>query len=301
MTTDLTQALHEMPNAGLVPVAVLALLGGLLWAAGGRVMRSAFAACGLVLGGAGGWIAGSSLDLAGVPPWAAAALGAILLACLAVLVYRVAIAGALGLVLAVGAAAGVVTVHELQRRADDGAASEVQAWPAEDDGLDEANRWLFPGFGSTDAEADAADEEGESAATTIGRLGPAVGLGPGATERLAQAESYVDRLLASARAEWVATPETLRTLIVGAAIGGLLLGLLLGTLTPTFSTTVVSAFGGSLLWLAPSRVLLARFGPGTLEWLPQSATVSILLWILVALLGVGIQWMFRPKQADKAG
>lgn len=292
MTSDLSQAIQELPHAGAIPVALLVILGLMLWAAGSRVMRAGFGAVGLLLGAAAGWVAGVSLNLNGVPPWATAALGGVLLACIAVLVFRVAIAGSLGIVLAIGAGASVVTVHEIQQQRGDAPAdapqligTETEADGTLDDAIDEANDWLFP------------DSERGS---TIERLGPAAGLSDATTERLSTAESYVERLVEAARAEWNATPEALRTLVIGAAIGGLLIGLLLGTLAPTASTTIVSAFGGSLLWLGGVRLLLLQASVETAGLLPKTASVTLLLWILVALVGVAIQWIFRPKQADKS-
>jgi len=297
MTSDLSQAIQELPHAGAIPLALLVILGLMLWAAGSRVMRAGFAALGLLLGGAAGWVAGVSLHLDGVPAWATAAVGGVLLACLAVLIFRVAIAGALGIVLAVASGAGVVTVHEIQQQRGEAPADAPQVIgesdPAELPGIDEANRWLFPDIIPAEGEADAPP-------STIQRLGPAAGLSEATTDKLATAESYVERLLAAARAEWNATPEALRTLIIGAAIGGLLIGLLLGTLAPTASTTIVSAFGGSLLWLGGTRLLLLQASPETAALLPETASVTLLLWILIALGGVAIQWIFRPKEADKS-
>ncbi|MDY7107052.1 MAG: hypothetical protein SYC29_00290 [Planctomycetota bacterium] len=294
---ELSQAIQDLPLAGLIPVVMLIVVGIILWAAGRRVLRAGFAAAGLILGGAAGWILGDAVQL-GVSPWITAAVLGIIIACVAALMYRVAVAGALALVFAVAAPMAVVTVAEIQGVDK----SVLQPVEPEDEPegpapreLDELDRF----FGEA--------EEGEGPISPPGEPGDDEGgdgqidLTEEASERLDQARSYAEQVLEGLRAWWDETPEKLRPAIIGAAVGGILLGVLFGALAPTLSAAVVTSFGGALLWLSGLRIVVTQVGEPVVNWLPSQATWLLGLWLIISLIGVAIQWMFRPKPADKPG
>jgi hypothetical protein len=294
--SELSQAIQDLPLAGLIPVVLLIIVGIILWAAGRRVLRAGFAAAGLILGGAVGWVLGNALTL-GVSPWITAAVLGIIVACIAALMYRVAVAGALALVFGIAAPMAVVTVAEIQG-VDKSILQPIETEP--DDGpapreLDELDRF----FGDEDP------LDGEGPISPPGEAGDdgagEIDLSEEAAERLQQARSYAEQVLAGLQAWWDETPEKLRPAIIGAVVGGILLGVLFGALAPTLSAAVVTAFGGSLLWLSGLRIVVTQIGEPVTNWLPSQATWLLGLWLIISLIGVAIQWMFRPKPADKPG
>jgi hypothetical protein len=292
---DLTQTIQDLPLAGLIPVALVVIVGMILWGAGRRVLRVAFATLGLIGGTGAGWLLLGSHDL-GVSPWLPSLVLGVALACLGALVYRMALAAALALVCAVAAPAGVLTVGELQgdhQAAPVGMAVEVAAEPdtprtydtREGPVVDEASVWLF-------------DRLGEGEGAIPGSLAER-GLDQMLPEKVAEARAEADRLVGVSQSWWEGTPEGLRPAIVGAAITGALAGLLAGTLLPAATAVVVSAFGGSLIWLSGLRVLMLRLEQPVEAWLPDSTAGFLVLWLIISLLGTAIQWTTRPKAADK--
>lgn len=293
---ELSQSIQELPLAGLVPVALAVLVGLLLWAAGRRLVRPGFAAAGLLVGLAIGWIVGENINL-GVPPVVPAVVAGVGLAAIAALTYRLAIAGALALVLGIGGPMAVVAVGEFQA-ADQSdslgqepkADSPTDAPPGDD--RDAFDRWLnerarehFPGGVP---HQDMSTEE----------LARQLGLGEHASQHVETVKSWAEAAYAAVRQVWDDTPQHLRPAILGAAATGALLGLLIGALLPGVSASVVTSFGGGLLWLTGARVLAEHLVDGAM--MPATGRGWLVLWIAVSLMGLAIQWMFRPKRADKS-
>jgi hypothetical protein len=305
--TSLSETIQNLPFAGLIPVVLLALVGILLWAAGRRVLRAGFAAVGLILGAGIGWVLGEQASL-GVPPWVPALVIGIIIACVAALGYRVAIAGALALVFGVGGATGVVMVAELQGVEKSIAVKEPK--PIETEQKSDKFDELFPSSfapgdqplsgGEGDASSEGSEGDREAASGEEGEPEAGGDLRGQAAEVMDDVRTYAGQLIGAIKQKWSETPEQLRPSIVSAAIIGLLAGALIGTLAPTQSATVVTAFGGSLLWLSCLRVMLAQFGAGVEKVLPSSATALLIVWLIIAIAGAVIQWIFRPKRADKA-
>ena len=98
--SDFLQTVSELPIDKVIPIGLLFVCGLLLWAAGRRVMRTGFAAAGFLVGGIVGWSTGEAADL-GVAAWIAGLSGAVIVAVIATLAYRLAIAAAVGLLMAV--------------------------------------------------------------------------------------------------------------------------------------------------------------------------------------------------------
>jgi hypothetical protein len=295
--SELSQAIQNLPLAGLIPVVLLIIVGVILWAAGRRVLRAGFAAAGLILGGAAGWILADALNL-GVSAWIGAAVLGIIIACVAALMYRVAVAGALALVFAIAAPMAVVTVAEVQG-VDKSVLQPVETEPEAEGPAPREPDELDRFFGEADENQgpinlldEAADNGGE---------GGDIDLSEEAAERLQQARSYAEQVLEGLRAWWDETPQKLRPAIIGAAVGGILLGVLFGALAPTLSAAVVTSFGGALLWLSGVRIVVTQVGEPVVNWLPSQATWLLGLWLIISLIGVAIQWMFRPRPADKRG
>jgi hypothetical protein len=292
--SELSQAIQNLPLAGLIPVILLIIVGIILWAAGRRVLRAGFAAAGLIVGGAAGWMLGHAVGL-GISPWISAAILGILIACVAALMYRVAVAGALALVFGIAAPMAVVTVAEIQG-VDKSVLQPVETEPGpEPRKLDDLDRE----FATDPLRGDQSPISPPGLATDAAVS--QFDLGEEAAEQLEQARSYAEQIIAGLQAWWDETPEKLRPAIVGAAIAGVLLGVLFGALAPMLSAAVVTAFGGALLWLSGLRIVAIQLGEPVAAWLPSQATWLLALWLIMSLIGVAIQWMFRPKPADKPG
>ncbi|MHC5113386.1 MAG: hypothetical protein ACYTGP_03030, partial [Planctomycetota bacterium] len=90
--------------------------------------------------------------------------------------------------------------------------------------------------------------------------------------------------------------------IAVSAAAGAVTGILFAALAPTISSSLVTAFGGSLMWLAGLRLIVAGTGLTGLEKLmPAGTGYTLVLWLIIALIGVAIQWTFRAKEADTSG
>ena len=284
------------PFAGVVPVVLLIVAGLLLWAAGRRVLRGGFAAVGLVVGGSAGWVMGQAWEL-DVLPWIPALIGGLIAAILAVLVYRMALATALAGLCAIAGPVMVVTVGEMRGLTASDAASTGagdQSTPAWNEGKkpepDDASGWLS---------RDPAETIGLEQLEGLAEAGiEGLGLGEEASARLGHAATRLEQLAEEGSAWWQRTPPALRPAIIAAALTGGLVGILLAALAPAFGASIVSSFGGSLLWLGGGRVLVAGTGVAGEGWIPTSAAIVLAVWLITALVGIAIQWTFRPGPAD---
>jgi len=278
----MSQAIQDLPLASLIPVAMLIVVGVILWAAGRKVLRAGFGAAGLIVGAGLGWMILGNINL-GIPPWIGAIVLGIGVACVAMLMYRMAVAGSLAIVFAIAAPMAVVTVAELQSIGDE----DTPAAFAEQEGED-----TLGSFFEDDEETDPLHDLARDHAASQ------LNLNPDTVRDLEEAaRNRAQKIYDEALAWWESTPEQIRPHIVGAAVSGLLAGLLIGALAPSFSAVVVTAFGGSLLWLTSLRVVLVQIGGGVAEWLPKGAMILLILWFAVAGTGIGIQWVRRRKKS----
>lgn len=325
--SELQQAIHDLPLASLIPVGLLLAVGLLLWAAGRKVLRAGFAIAGLVIGAGLGWILPSATGL-NVDPWIPAFVLGVIVACVAALTHRLAVAGALAVVIGVAAPMAVSVVDEVMQgehqpdaemAPSDGEAAENagEAERDEPNGPDEYDLFFGtddpssggimerPEFADDPMEEDAGDSADgdwrsdlqdaavdEAARDAAERVGIE-------DEQLDAVKEHAKRILSGIKEWWMSQPDRLRPALISAGIAGFILGILVGTVAPMASASAVTAFGGSLLWLSSARVMAVSLGLGG-GWLPQSATVNLIIWIIVAIIGIGIQWTLRRKQADES-
>jgi hypothetical protein len=295
------------------------IIGIMLWAAGRRVLRAGLVAGGLLLGATIGWIIADLIDLS-ISPLIFVGVGAILLGCLAALTFRLAIAGTLALVFGIAGPMLVLTVGEIQglgKEAQDDTQIEAEDGdvspdiPVEEDDTDEWIRRYFEDRGTPlpEADEDTADaprlEELLKDEAAKGFVDPdSLHLTDEAKEQIGaqigKLRGYAEWAVRRAGELWDQSPEELRPQMVGAAVIGVLIGVMLGALLPTFSASIVTAFGGSLLMLTNLRVLGERLGAADAPWMPSSAMTWLIVWIVTALIGTAIQWTFRPKPADNS-
>jgi len=306
--TELTGAMQDLTAAGIVPLAMLLLVGLVLWVAGRRVLRPAFATAGGIAGGAAAWMLAMSVDL-GLNPWMVTAIGALILACIGALVYRFAVAAVLMAVCALAGPSTVMVAHEFRDGNAPGTPGALatptitaDATPGKDTGptLDAASAWLF---GDQDKEGDGSSAASGPAPPSLQEsvLTHQLGLSDEATEVIHTARGRAEEFVVAVTDWWSRVPQQLRPLIIGAALTGALLGLLCGTLAPNGSAALVTSCGGSLLWLGSLRVLLGQLGEPVEQFLPATATSGLAVWLAVSMLGMAIQWTKRPKPADTPG
>jgi ElaB/YqjD/DUF883 family membrane-anchored ribosome-binding protein len=298
--SELSDSIQALPNQSWIPILVLLVLGIALWLAGGRLLKGAFAAMGLVAGGSIGWIVGSAIDF-GVSVWVIALIMALLVACVATLAYRATVAMALAAVLALASPLGVWTA----------AGAELAPGPETTTVAASDNENLGPVLGKDEPELDLDEIDSwlrdlADDAKNVVNNGPMAA--PEATfdlqqevrDQLENARTLGDELARQARELWDRTPSDLRTRLIGAAAVGALIGFLLGTLATTFSTLFVTAFAGSLTMIVGGWSAATKVGVPDGPWVPDTPNAWLTWWVIIAVIGLVIQWMTRPKRADKA-
>ncbi len=282
---ELINTLQEIPPAALVPLVAALVIGVLLWAAGRRVLRTGFAGLGLLGGFVIGWLVGEWQNF-GIPAWAVGLIFGVVLAVVAVILYRTAIAATMAILLAVASPMAVVAMHEWQGRtvfvevAEDGAVEDEPEEPEVPES-DEFDEWLD-------------EQRDELVREQVDGFVPQE-----YAEQIEQIRSFGERLVASLRETWAQIAEPVRPTLIGAAISGAILGLILGGLLPGVSAAVITAFGGSILWLTSLRVLVERVGWGDLGFLPTTGRGWLIMWLIASAIGLAIQWTLGAKKADK--
>ncbi len=286
---DLSQTFHSMPDTSLIAVSALVIVGLLLWAAGKKLLRFGFAILGIIVGGAIGWIIGESLHL-GIWTWATTIVGAVVLACIMAIAYRLAIAGAMAMIFAVASPMGVISFAEWQARSEGKTLQDIEApnstliKPETQEKIDEAAK----------SAATAVNEQLDRAKTALSES-----LGGKADEQIAELSAFTARIRDAVRQKWDSTPEALRPTLTVSMIAGAVFGLILGGVAPTLSAVAITALGGSLLWLCGLQIIAVRYGIAERIWIPTTGTSWLTLWLITSFVGVVIQWTFRKRAADK--
>lgn len=116
------------------------------------------------------------------------------------------------------------------------------------------------------------------------------------------ARDFVECLQWQANEAWSASSTRTRFIVGGAGVIGFLLGLLLGFSLPAWAAGVVTALVGAAVWL-PSAVWLifAASAPGR-EWLDLPPAGWTIVWFVVSLLGLAVQWagLLKGKKSAPA-
>ncbi|MCH8823837.1 MAG: hypothetical protein IH984_10055 [Planctomycetes bacterium] len=312
---NIAQAINDMPTAGMIPVVLALITGLLLWAAGRKILLYAFAVIGLIIGVAAGWVIGELIGLEGMEIWIPTIVGGAIFACIAALASRLVIALALALTLGIAAPLATMTISQMADTADSGQESSPPITDAELETLplpDEVADWLKNYNPDNNSKTPSpADEDAEKPPDEPFTADLPMELGAAALgEKLEipeEAQLYVDhikhianQLITSVETNWENTPSTSRSVVVGSGIVGLLLGMLLGVLAKNFSTVVVTAFGGSLLWLGCAWTLANHLGVPEGPWMPGSSASWLMWWMVTAVIGLAIQWTMHRKRADKS-
>lgn len=293
---ELTAQIQQMPALGWIPLVLLLLLGLVLWAAGRRTLRTGFAAGGLLTGVVVGSVLSHIEVVAdvGVPSWVVALAAAVIFALIAAALYRVVLAASIGVLLGALAGLSVLAADHLQvlpfgAGGDAGAQSTLHSDPpSSGDTTDDLNEWLDDVFAKDQPTppppAPSADATGAEATVAwidwIRRMGAAAVAAPGAV--------------------WAQCPQRLRWVLGAATAVGALLGLVFGAAAPGFAASIVTALGGSLLVLSTGWIMAVRLGVEQGPVVDASPVTSLSVWMIAAVIGLGLQWMLKARSADKA-
>ena len=295
---DFSNAIQNLPATGLIPLGILIVVGLLLWSAGRRLLRFAFAAIGLLIGALTGWLLGEAMNM-GMLSWVFAVVGAFVVACVAAIALRFAVTVGMVFVFAVLAPMAVITVLELRVNFAGKSLSEVEV---SNPISDEITRWLQQHDDpALREEANLAISSfSQSAREQIGRAKSALDatLEGETNNTINHVQRFGEQLVEAIRVKWDSTPQSLRpTLLVSCVIGGLT-GFLAGIVAFKISAAAITALGGSLLWLAGVQILAIHVELPDGPWMPSTSTGWLAVWLITSALGVVIQWMFRKRTAD---
>jgi hypothetical protein len=316
----------DFPWAALTPMILAFVVGVVLCLAGRRVMRLAFTAVGFIAGAAIGWIVAQAVDLS-VADWVVIVVPAIVMAAIAAIAYKLTIAVVMAVVLGVAAPLAVITAGEIglyelpsadgtvdeaseteapagespgQDASDEetGLREDVEAWVEDHlkkqvgDAIDDATGKVLGPRATADESEDDADVEPDAHDSRA--------LPFEAQEHVDRAKEFVNDAYIAAKERWSSYPQALRwNLLLSAGIGALL-GVLLGALAPGLSASVASAGAGSAICLVSASIVAARLGAAESDWLPTSFGAWLLLWLVIAIIGLAIQWTTRPRPVDIA-
>lgn len=314
--------LAGIPWIAIAPLILAFVVGIVLCLAGRRVMRLAFTAVAFIAGAGAGWVLTQSIELP-VSPWLVIVGLACVLAAVAALAYKLTIACVMAIVLGCAAPLALITAGEVgiyQLPTDDGTTATSTDESADDaenssetikipdiEGLDlppDVAEWLSDIAKTKAGEVLGLPNDPNSAAATDESAPPTVepsALSPETQAQVDRAKEFVHDIYVRAKERWDGYPQSLRNNLMLSAAVGALLGLLLGALMPGMSASIASAGAGSAICLIAGSVLAAKLGAGESEWMPQTSTTWLVLWAVVAIIGLAIQWTTRPKPVDKSG
>jgi hypothetical protein len=293
--SQLIHSIQQMPLAGLVPAVMLLIAGLVLWMAGKTILRGAFILMGFLLGALIGLLLDDSWQ-AGMPGWVMPVLGGVVLAAVAGLTYRLAAAVMMAIALGLACPLCVIAVNEWQVERGRGITSEG------DENI-EVTSSIGSAIEEHQAELDKAKAElqhiRDQASQKIVDAAARRGLEVEATAGIERVRSFGSAVAQSIKQRWSETPKRLRPMLMLSGLVGALTGLILGLVARRFSDCAVTAMLGAAIWLTAANVIALRSGLPDGPWMPKSSIVWMGLWLIVAIIGLSVQWARRQKPADK--
>jgi len=284
MHETISNALQGWGVPAWVPLAAMILVGVLLWGAGRRGLKLGLASVGFGIGAALGYAVGDSFNL-GLAPWMSAGIAGLVCAIIAAVTYRLLIIVLLTGVCTVAAPMAVLSLSQLQSKNGGGDSSLIITG----DFVKQHENTL--------------EEAAEAIQSIRAEWIVKLGLNDRGHARLDRMEDSWKRAKESAAGFWAQTPEKLRpTLILAGVIGGVI-GLFLGIMAPSFGALVLTAFGGSLLWITGVRIVATKLGLPEGPWLPAPDTHSVAfasMWLITSLVGMGVQSFFLGSPEENA-
>ncbi len=272
-------------------VVALALLAGIVvWVFGRRLFRPMLVIAALILGAAVGFVAGAAIPHDWSILWPVV-IGAAVAGLISIIAYRFVMALLLALSLGLAAPLGFFTYAELTGMYEGQAASpisdeelflpELQKQRENLDRIDRAAEKLLERAKNRQDAGEEAEGEGEQ---------------PAWRQRL---EDTVGFVLETAAQNWNDAPGSQKWMTILFAAGGVIGGIVFGVLIPTLSASVVTSLAGALIILTSGYWLATRSGMSLDSIAPQSAAMTLALWLGVAVIGLFIQLSLGVKKADK--
>ena len=268
----------EALSGELLWVIAAFLVGFILWAAGGWILRPAVGALGLGLGALGGLLIWMETGIG--PPWAAPLACGILVACVALLAYRLLAGGMLAATLALLAATSSWSVLHLT-----------------EDGIPPPPVATLFGLPTqplpTTDQGNTPDIAAPPAVIPVSMTSPLA---------LAGSQLASNERLIPFKDAWEQLPPDPRLAVLlfagAAALGGLVCSTLFGTLGAIMLT---AAAGGGLILAATPRLLTEwDMLPEWLAGATGGTTIS-LAWLGLTAVGLIVQGMTKPKKATDQG
>jgi len=256
-------SITETTTTGTLPWVLAALAVGIvLWATGGWVLRSAVGAMGLGLGGLAGMVIWEQTHIG--PQWVAPVVGGIVIACVALLAYKLLAGALLAITLAILGGSVAWTVLHITE-------DEVPPPPV-------ASLFGLP------VEVEAAPS---TPITLVSLPSPLT---------LQTPEWTNHEKLVPFRDAWETLPPDPRLMVLAAAGIAALAGLILSTFFTTAAAVLLTAAAGSGLVLAGLPRLLDTWGMVP-EWLSGATggSTMVLVWLGATLLGLIVQGLTRPR------
>ncbi len=298
--------LADLPPVAHAPIALALVAGFLLWVVGGRLIKPAFAAMGIVLGGLGGFMLLPQLgfeQVLGMPsPYAGLAFGGLSGLIFSIVVFRMAVgvasSGAFALVGLLGGLAFLQVQPGIEQAPDSPLEAEIDeraAALATDGGASSMLDDIRDAF--DEAAVDHAERSiRETAEGSFERL-------DGDTQTImrtayGQCRAFVSALVSQAGDRWRATGADERMILMGGTILGAAAGLLIGFAAPKRSSAVVSALAGSAIWLGSAVWLMHAFEAPGREFLQRTPLVWVIVWLAAA--GVGVMLQLKARRAKVA-
>lgn len=282
--------MNPMLTEQLVVFAVALLAGALLWSIGALILRTAIALAGLVLGAMIGWL--TWVEIGGAfPLWTMLVGFALVIGCVGFLIYRLLLAGLLATIFST---ACFITLWSILATTPQDAATDATTTPPAP--LVEFGHLLIGTGQHDDAPATAASTTNDTAST-----------GQGLDELLPAAVRQADavRLELAQRtellwSEWKLLEPGMQLSIVGSVVGGLLLGLLVATFARRTSAVIVTAVGGSILFIVSCSRLLGMAGAPMHQLTDSWVLLPVVLLAALSIAGMFVQMtLLRRRSAQE--
>ena len=119
-----------------------------------------------------------------------------------------------------------------------------------------------------------------------------------ATER---SKAFLKDVSERLRSDYDRRPDRDKLIILSSTLAGLALGLLIGVAMPKKSSALVTSLAGSALWLSAGVALLRSGVEEPPEMLNQPPLVWAVVWGVVAVAGMAVQFgLLKRKDGKKA-
>jgi hypothetical protein len=295
LIAGLQQSIHSMPLAWLVPALMMLLAGLVLWAGGRRILRGAFMLMGLLLGLLIGLLVHDSWQ-PNMPGWVLPVIGGVALAVMAGMTYRLAAAAMMAIALGIVCPLSVMAVNEWQVERGRGISSNG------DDQIevrDSISDWIEKHETQLDQTKEELQTLNQRAEERLKELGAKHDSAEAVEAGIQQVKSFGAAVAQTIKQRWSETPKRLKPMMMLSAIVGAITGLIIGLVSRRFSDCAVTAMLGGAVWLGAAYIIALRAGVPDGPWLPKSMIVWLGAWLIIAIIGLGIQWARRGKPADK--